>query len=720
VKKCDKSTVSMLEKSKWISGDTECEAPIISRSFFTSGVRNATLYITACGFFDVRVNGREITDYRFLPVLTDVEERDLTTLLYPIKDSTTHRLYYYYFDITEYLVYGENLLEIQLASGWYKQTERCIEGNMSFGDALKTVYRIDITDADGEHLICSDGSETWRDSVIRYCQLFVGETVDMTATLRESAPVIIREAPKTELCEARGVPDREIRRIAPVRIGTVNGKTVYDAKENISGVVRVKTGAPEGSKIVLRFAETLNESGELDFSSVGMKYTCASGRKQIMTDEFITDGKERRFEPRFVWHAFRYFDVEGDVDDVEVVVIHSDTPVTAEFSSSSEGLNFLFDAFVRTQLNNMHSSLPSDCPHRERLGYTGDGQICAIAAMLMLDSREFYAKWIQDILDCQDPVTGHVQHTAPFMGGGGGPGGWGSAIVLVPYAFYKQYGDVAVLESCYEPMKKWVEYLIAHSENGLVTHEEEGGWCLGDWCTLEPTEIPAPYVNTCYFIKDLSIIENIARILGREEDIGKYENIRKTAENVVIDIYRDDDGISFAHGIQGADAYAVWCGLADAPTVARLAEKYDALGHLDTGFLGTDILLEVLFEHGYADVALKLLESEELGSFLYMKRHGATTIWEDWDGHRSQDHPMFGACARQLFTSILGIKQADDSCGYERVVISPVIPSTLERASGSIDTPRGKIFVSWEKKDGKLVIKTNVPNKTILEKAENL
>ena len=156
-----------------------------------------------------------------------------------------------------------------------------------------------------------------------------------------------------------------------------------------------------------------------------------------MEDVFVGDGATHTFAPQFVWHAFRYLEVTGPgVQSVSVAVVHADTPVTAAFECSSPELNWLFDAYVRTQLDNMHGGVPSDCPHRERLGYTGDGQVCAPAAMLMLDSRAFYRKWIRDIFDSQDKTTGHVNHTAPFAGGGGGPGGWGCAAVTVPYHFY--------------------------------------------------------------------------------------------------------------------------------------------------------------------------------------------------------------------------------------------------------------------------------------------
>ena len=170
--------------------------------------------------------------------------------------------------------------------------------------------------------------------------------------------------------------------------------------------------------------------------------------------------------------------------------------------------------------------------------------------------------------------------------------------------------------------------------------------------------------------------------------------------------YADEDGISFADGVQGADAFAVWCGIAGEKTAARLAKKYDAKGHLDTGFLATDVVFEVLFDYGYTDVALKLLESRELGSFLYMKDRGATTVWETWSGDNSHCHPMFSACARQLFTSLLGIKQAPGSVGFERVIFDPKIPKASGRVAGKLKTVRGEISVSIENTNG--VINANI------------
>ena len=702
-----------LAASKWIGAEEAAQSPVIIRRFPAENVKKATLHVTGLGYFEAKVNGQPVCEERFIPVVSDYGKRDLPAFLYPLHDETTNAVYYYEYDVTALLAEGDNELTIQLGNGFYRQMERNVEGPVHFGDILKAIYTLVLETADGVQTISSDGSETWKNSEITYSNLFIGEVID-PAAVGEEKPVLIQPAPEAELREAIGTPDRVIRRITPTVLGKADGKTVFDVGENISGVVRIHTRAAKGEKITLRFAEVVDEDLKLDFDSVGAHYVCASGRNQIMEDVFISDGTERDFEPKFVWHTFRYFTVEGDFESAEVVVIHADAAVTASFESPSEGLAFLWDAYLRTQLDNMHGSIPSDCPHRERLGYTGDGQICAPTAMMVLDSEPFYRKWIQDILDCQCKISGHVQHTAPLMGGGGGPGGWGCAMVTVPYAFYKQFGDKEMIETCYEPMQRWIQYLLNHSEDGLVVRKEEGGWCLGDWLTLEETILPEAYVNTCYLVKSLRLLAEMAEVIGKHADA---EANRKLAEEITVSIrkaYLNEETGHYCDGIQGADAYAVWAGLVKDEEleehVVALAAKYWEMGHFDTGFLCTDILAEVLIDHGYADVLFKLLESEKVGSFLYMKRNGATTIWEDWIGSMSLCHPMFGGSCRQLFTGFLGIRQTKESAGYEKVEIAPRIPAGLPWAKGSIRTPKGEISVAWEKKnEGGIAFEITIP-----------
>ena len=699
---------------RWIKADDSCQSPVICHTFQAEKPREGYIEITGLGYFSVRINGEEITQDRFVPALSDYEKRDLSSLLYPISDTFTHRIYFLRYDCTRALKQGENTIEIRLGNGFYRQTERTIEGSGIFGPDLKTAFCLVFQDTTGSREVFSDGTELWRDSEIVSSHLFTGEVHDARRLSQEPAwkQVQIIPTPQSELTLQTCPADRVIRTVTPVLLQEDDGKRIYDAGENISGNVRVTASAPAGTEIRLRYAEILND-GQLDFQTTGSDYLCASGCSQIQEDVFICDGKVRSFEPLFTWHAFRFFEVIGPVDSLEVQVIHSNTPVSSTFQSDSEGMNWLYQAFLRTQLNNMHGGIPSDCPHRERLGYTGDGQVCAPAAMLTIDSREFYRKWIRDILDCQDVVGGHVQHTAPFMGGGGGPGGWGCAIVLVPYAYYRHYGEAQMLRQCYEPMKKWITYLDSRLENQLVSREEPGGWCLGDWCTLEKTVLPEPFVNTYFYIKCLHILEKIAFVLDKPEEIGTFTAKAEKATEALLKTYFDEETGNFFGNIQGANAYGLDIGLGDGRTLNNLVHHYEKLGHFDTGFLGTDILLDVLFRKREKDLAFRLLESRELGSFLYMKDRGATTLWEDWHGRDSHDHPMFGAAARQLFTSVLGITQAEDTAGYKNLVICPQIPKKMQYASGSIQIENGTIFVSWRKEEDQINFEIQIPDGTV-------
>ncbi len=815
-----KDITSELSGARWIGASALSQSPIITRKFTlcealfpqVKGMHSAMeeaaecstdvekpetvafdgagaeLLITGLGYFEAYINGKKVTENVLTPLPSDYLPRNLEAFAFPLTDELTHRIYVCRYDVSALLQPGENTLTIQLGNGWFRQMERYITGDVIYGDVLRTIYKLQI----GEETIVSDGSETWQNSHLTYNNLFIGEVWNMVVTDKHPKPVQVLEDLDVPLCEEIGAPDKVIRKISPKLVYIIDdfGKSykggsenagnafearckaaegqrklrkIYDVGENISGVVQVRTKALRGQRVVLRFAEELTTDGQLDVFSSGGQYLCRSERLQTQTDVFINDGEERVFTPKFVWHAFRYFEVQGEVEELTVLEIHSDTPVKAEFKSSSEGMNFLYEAFLRTQLGNMHGSFPSDCPHRERLGYTGDGQLCAAAAMRMLDAKTFYQKWIQDILDCQNIKNGHIQHTAPFAGGGGGPGGWGSSVVIVPYEYYKQYGDVEILKQAYPQMCFFIEYLLNRMEDGLVTHEEGGGWCLGDWCTLESCVIPPAFVNTYYLVKCLQILQEIEGILGISEKpqemisskcVQKMLNDRCTPENMsavnrnyvqleqeikahMIRHFRDEDG-HFCGGIQGADAYAIDLGLCEfyeaqqqdkaqageakcledaeanrdvscaytLQLVNSLAEKYDRLGHLDTGHYGTKVLFDVLFRYGKENTILRLLESKEAGSFLFMKEKGATTIWEEWGGPNSHwapgtgscshFHPVFGSPAYHMLSSVLGITQEEDSAGYDRLLIEPHIPQGLDHAEGYMDTEKGRVEVSYK------------------------
>ena len=687
---------------RWIGADKECQSPILSRKFSVEIPLSTTLHITGLGYFTAEINGKAVSDHYFQPVVSEYGPRDLSKFSYPLFDQLRYRIYYCTYDVTALMESGENLLSIQLGNGWYRQPERIDEGPMTYGDQLKAIYCLELHYSDRVVRICSDGSETWVESNIVYNNLFLGEVHDFGHTPAPAQSVALLPEETAPLVPQIGPPDRCVRTLSPTLVSEKNGVRIYDAGENISGLVRLKTAGNPGERITLQFAENLAEDGTLDFRSAGSGSTCAGGKPQIQRDICICGAQPGIFEPKFCWHAFRYFSVEGPGEDPEILVIHSDAPVISEFESDCEGLNFLYDAFIRTQHNNMHGSIPSDCPHRERLGYTGDGQVAAAAAMMTLDCKDFYRKWMQDILDTQDAVSGHVQHTAPLGGGGGGPVGWGGAIVVVPYRYFKQYGDMELLEVSWEPIRKWLGYLQTRMEESLIVREEPKGWCLGDWVTLEPIQLPEPFVNTCLLIRLLDMLLETAVPTGHPADIPELAALQRRCRAAVENAYFDPATGHFLDGIQGADAYGLYAGLGDERTKQFLIDKYDTLGHFDTGFIGTDVLLEVLFQINAGDTAYKLLRSEDMGSFLYMKHHGATTIWERWDGLESHDHPMFGGCLRHLFEGFLGIRQAYGTGGYCDVTVQPQMPEGLNAIRGCLQTPRGQLRVTLLREHGTL------------------
>lgn len=730
-----------MKKEHWICGGAGCEAPLFRRSFWldrTERFQSARLEICGLGYFLFYINGKRISDQELMPAMTDYASVLGCETTYPVwEERSAHRCRYLSFDLLPYLKAGENVLAVRLGNGWYHQTERIAEGKFVFG-LPKLWFELTLTDADGrQEWIESDRQTLWHPGGLLKNNLFLGEVRDLRkepegwqdpdADLSGWKPAQPVHAPETLLEEQTCPPDRVIRKLYPILIGEYDGRKIYDCRENIAGRVVLSCLGKKGECITVRHAEELAADGTLDFESAG-------GSDQLQQDHYICDGRIQTLHPLFCWHGFRYFETEGSCEVLYAEVIHTDVAVTSSFSCSDPVLNWLYEAYIRTQLDNYHGCIPSDCPHRERLGYTGDGQLTAETAMLLLDTKELYRKWYQDILDSQGKETGHIPHTAPFLGGGGGPGGWGCAVYQVPLAWAKIYGDDSLLVQGYDAILRWFDYMDAHSEKGLVVREEEGGWCLGDWCfpaSEEKEQLPEAFINTFYYLHGLQEMMQISEKMNNKLSI-RFAEREKNVKNAFLDAYFDPETGDFCEGRAAGNAYGLALGLGDERTKKHLVEKYEALGRFDTGIFGTSMLLEQLFSIGAGDLAVRLLTNDsEAASFAHMKRNGATTLWERWDGRESHNHPMFGACVRLLFTQILGIRMMP--AAQPPVVIPtqpdvttqptqalkpldgelqpPAVPASAQHfsyeirlssqrqltwAKGSIQTPDGILSVSWE------------------------
>lgn len=700
-----------MQNAHWIQGGTDCESPLFRREFTTRELTSARLEICGLGFFQLYINGTRVGDAEFTPAVSNYSPVLGCRTIYPVwEERAAYRTYYMTYDVLPYLRKGKNVLGVHLGNGWYHQTRRTAEGEFIFGFP-KLRFELTLIAQDGSReWIESDHNTFWHNSEILENNLFYGEIHDLRKLCpgwaapdfctKDWARAFPCHAPETTLSEQKCPPDRIIRTILPKMIRQSQESRIYDCGENITGWVNLRCDGISGEMVTVRHSEELSAGGDaLDFSSCG-------GDGQIQKDCYYCSDIVQTAHPKFCWHGFRYFEVTGPGEPESVSVIHTDLRVSSSFRCSDPVLNWLYEAYLRTQLDNLHGSIPSDCPHRERLGYTGDGQITAKSVMLTLDAKSMYDKWMQDILDSAGAETGHIPHTAPFLGGGGGPGGWGSAIYVVPMAYYEAYGDLSLLRKCYPAILRWLDYMASRSEKGLIVREEEGGWCLGDWCAPGKSrpDIPEPFVNTCYYIKGLRAAKKAAELLGENIPDSLSRRIEESEAALVHD-YFDPATESFCGGVNGADAFALKIGLGTDRTVQNLKTKYKRSQKLDTGIFGTDIVLEQLFAEGEAELAFALLTGETEASFARMKKEGATTLWETWNGNASHNHPMFGGAVRFLFTEILGIRQKPGSVGYEQIEISPAEIPALQWAEGSIETPHGTIHVHWKRgDDGKLEI----------------
>ncbi len=681
----------------WITCDQSVETPIFEKKFTLETLpQKAEIDISALGYFTLLINGKKVSDELFTPAQTDYAYRPNLEEKYNLKFNVTYRVLYLTYDIADYLQIGENTVSIIVGNGYWRQREILTEGTYYYADNLLLSFDIKLDD----EIISTDGTEkAYRYPILR-SDMFYGEVVDMRM-FHEKFPEIsvsISDFKPQNLTKQNCPPERVVSRITPKKIGD----NLYDCGENVTGWVYIKAKGKSGDTLTAEFAEEQID-GVLDHSTYSPPWRKSiHGEPQKQYDVFLLSGEVDELRPMFVYHGFRYFTVTAQ-DGVEILeitaeVVHNDLAVTTEFNCDNKILNWLYKAFIRTQLNNSHGSIPSDCPTRERLGYTGDGQVCAPAVTRIFDARSFYKKWLQDIYDCQDKTTGRVQNTAPFMGGGGGHGGWGSAIVFVPYYCYKAYGDKSFLTESYGKMKHWLEYMLSNCENDILCKIEGELWNLGDWAATsdkgaEEMDIPVGFVNNCCLIKQLEYMAEISCLLGDTEG----EFYLELADSFRKATYREYfSGGHYCDEVQAADAFAIWARLPEYESLYKpLAARYIKLNRFDTGFIGTYVLIEVLSQSPYRSNAINLLTSDYPDySFGSMMSRNQTTLNEYFSDKRSHDHPMFGASVVYLFRNLLGIE--DTSYIDGKIIFNPCLDSVVKEASGSVSTPFGRARISFK------------------------
>lgn len=699
-------------KAQWISNTEDIypdstltyAAPYFRKEFsITKKIKRAVAYVCGLGFYEMYLNGYRVGDQVLAPAVTNYDTRSLKNLLYYYDDQSSSRVLYNVFDVTSLLSSNTNVIGMILGNGWYNQRDRIVEGHMWY-DVPKMIMQLNIEYKDGTaESIISD--QSWRTTTgpILHDAIFTGEVYDARLELTgwnkinyndaDWTSALIARSPTGHLC-IQEVPYTKI-------MGTVSTHFIkesdtlykYTLPETVAGWCQLRVKGQPGDTVTLRF-----------ISDEGLNY----GQKDI----YILSGKgEEIWEPRFTWHAFKSIEViskKAELSENSIIVksIYTDIPETGTFECSNELLNNIHQAFKRTMQANFKGIISSD-PHRERLAYTGDGQVISESLLYTYDMTCFLKKFIQDISDASNKKTGYVPHTAPFGGGGGGPA-WGSAYVIIPWNYYCHYGDTTLLQEHYEGMKHWIEYLTTRTDdNGIIVKEEPNGWCLGEWSTPHNIiEIPATLVNTAYFYHVTSIMEKVAGILHKDKDQIIFQSLASKIRNDFnVAFYNESEGC-YWQGRQGSDVFALAFGLVPdgkyEKVFSSLLNNLEKINfHFDTGILATPLLLDVLTENGRADLAYKLMTQKDFPSYGYLADKKNNTLWETWNGDGNDEgcghcHPMFGSVIAWFYRALGGIKPDTSFAGMKHFYIAPQFVESLKYCKTSYNSIYGRIVSDWE------------------------
>jgi alpha-L-rhamnosidase len=379
----------------------------------------------------------------------------------------------------------------------------------------------------------------------------------------------------------------------------------------------------------------------------------------------------------------------------------------------------------------MHGGIASDCPHRERSPYTGDGQVACVTVIHNFEARAFYTKWIQDIFGAQNPENGYVPNGAPWQPGCGGGVAWGAAMNIMPWEYYLHYGDIDLLRTNYEGMKGYIKYMLTWTDNNGVMYSQApdkskpNRWInLGEWVTpgkLPPDEM----VHTFYLWRCSDLTSKAARALGIPEDEQYYRMLaERTAKAFQNAFYDAEKG---TYGPYGGNVLALKTGLPPeqkAKVISALENDiHQNNDHLDTGIFGTQFLFEVLAENGLQELACKIMNQRTQPSYGWWVEQGATTSWEKWDGKGSRNHPMFGGGLTWFYRKLSGMDADPENPGYKHIIFRPQPAGDITYSSYSTMTPYGKAGISWKKENNAFSMDITVPagsNATVFIPAQQI
>ncbi|MEN1680516.1 MAG: family 78 glycoside hydrolase catalytic domain [Planctomycetota bacterium] len=693
--------------------------PLIRHEFSVKKpVKQATLYLSSLGIADAHLNGQRVSDERFTPGWSDYRKR----------------VYYRAYDVTESVHTGMNAVGGVLSDGWYSGYVGWGRARDHYGTKPRMRMQLNLVYEDGQTEVIGTGSD-WKAAAgpTSEADFLMGEAYDAQATKEGwDAPgyddtnwdgvVVGADAPP--VVEAHpGPPVVTIAEVAPVAITEpLKGVYVFDLGQYLAGVARLRVEGRPGQLIRLRFAERLNPDGTLYTTNL-------RGARCVDTYTCRGEGREE-WEPRFTFHGFQYVEVTGleappTTDTITGLAFSSDTPAVGEFACSSDMLNRLVKNIYSTQRANF-IDVPTDCPQRdERLGWTGDAQVYITAACLLTDAQAFFTKWLVDLTDGQRE-DGQFPTVAPLVvaSGDGGPA-WADAGVICPWAIYETYADERLLANCYPSMKRFVDFCRSRCSEDMKA--PTSFHCFGDWLSVK-ADTPKDVIYMAYFAHSTDLLSRAAAVLGKTADAERYRALRKEIQQAFNRDYVSPDG-TIKGDTQCVYAMAISYELLDesmrVKAGERLVNDIEARGdHLSTGFVGTKDLMLALAKIGRNDIAYRLLLQESYPSWGFSIGHGATSIWERWDGWtpdggfqdpgmNSFAHYSFGAVYRWMVENIGGIQNG--GAAYRKITLAPSFAGGLDYASVRYQSIRGDIVSDWRRDGDRLQWRVTIPPNTTAE-----
>lgn len=710
-------------KGEWITDENDIHykpAPYFRKEIdLNKKVTSARAYITAAGLYELYINGNRIGNHILDPIYTRFDRRNLYTT----------------YDITNVIQQGKNAIGILLGNGWYNHQSTAVWffDKAPWRDRPRVSLHVRITYDDGStETLITDSSWKTTDSPTIFNSIYTAEHYDA----RKEIPgwnktglddsswknVKIVPAPSQHLVAQQLHPIRVISKMQPVQVDKKSDTCyVFSFPKNIAGIIEFKVKGESGTEFRLKHGERLHDNGYIDLSNIDLHYRPTDDSDPFQTDIFILNGNgEEYFSPKFNYKGFQYVEirsskpVELTAENLTAIELHSDLPLAGYIHSSNPTINKIWKATNNSYMSNLFG-YPTDCPQREKNGWTGDAHIAAETGLYSFDGITVYEKWMADHRDEQQP-NGVLPSIIPTWGGwgydwGNGPD-WTSTVAIIPWELYLFYGDKRPLFSMYDNIKLYVDYITSISPDGTTD------WGLGDWVPVK-TVSSKRLTSSLYYFADVCILAKTAELFGKKEDHQKYTQLSEKIRNAINNEFLNKETGIYCSGSQTEQSTPLYWGVVPEELKEKVAQnlyaKVEETGfHLDVGILGAKAILNALTENGYPDAAYKIASQETFPSWGHWIVNGATSLYENWPlkverNDASLNHIMFGEIGAWLYKGLGGIYPDEKQPGFKNIILKPNFAEGLDQFEACHQSPYGKIISSWKKNGERVNYKIRIP-----------